>query len=134
MKADDCTGEKGEDEMPYRPAVPCKHPRCPKLVPYGAGMYCEDHAPLHRADRESATKRGYNSKWAKARKKYLQHHPLCAECMRQGKLTEATVVDHIKPHRGDQQLFWDESNWQPLCKSCHDKKTWNEDANPTYHF
>ena len=38
-------------------------------------------------------------------------------------LTPATVVDHIVPHRGDHALFWDEQNWQPLCKSCHDKKT-----------
>lgn len=51
-----------------------------------------------------------------------------------GRLTQATVVDHIVPHRGDQKLFWDESNWQPLCKPCHDKKTWNEDNNPTYKF
>ena len=38
-------------------------------------------------------------------------------------LTPATVVDHVIPHRGDRKLFWDEQNWQPLCKECHDKKT-----------
>lgn len=32
----------------------------------------------------------------------------------------STVVDHVIPHRGDDVLFWDESNWQALCKSCHD--------------
>jgi len=32
----------------------------------------------------------------------------------------ATVVDHITPHRGDMTLFWDKSNWQSLCKRCHD--------------
>ena len=25
--------------------------------------------------------------------------------------------------RGDQTLFWDESNWQSLCQPCHDRKT-----------
>ncbi|MGM9590559.1 MAG: HNH endonuclease signature motif containing protein, partial [Faecousia sp.] len=40
-----------------------------------------------------------------------------------GRLTPATVVDHIIPHRGDRKLFWDESNWQPLCKDCHNRKT-----------
>lgn len=25
---------------------------------------------------------------------------------------EATVVDHITPHRGDKKLFWDEGNLQ----------------------
>jgi 5-methylcytosine-specific restriction endonuclease McrA len=29
------------------------------------------------------------------------------------------VVDHIQPHRGDQRLFWDRRNWQPLCRTCH---------------
>lgn len=31
----------------------------------------------------------------------------------------ATVVDHIKPHRGNQKLFWDKENWQSLCTKCH---------------
>jgi len=30
------------------------------------------------------------------------------------------VVDHIVPHRGDQELFRDPANWQALCKLCHD--------------
>jgi 5-methylcytosine-specific restriction protein A len=47
---------------------------------------------------------------------------------------KATVVDHIIPHRGDPTLFWDESNWQPLCKKCHDQKTRNEEGTPTYHY
>ncbi len=37
-----------------------------------------------------------------------------------GRITPATVVDHITPHRGDQALFWDYDNWQSLCKQCHD--------------
>jgi 5-methylcytosine-specific restriction protein A len=44
------------------------------------------------------------------------------------------VVDHIVPHRGREQLFWDESNWQALCKPCHDKKTGEEDSHPTYEY
>ena len=49
--------------------------------------------------------------------------PLCAFCQAEGKLVPATVVDHIIQHRGDQRLFWDQSNWESLCKECHDKKT-----------
>jgi len=40
----------------------------------------------------------------------------------------ARIVDHVIPHRGDQELFWDTSNWQPLCKRCHDVKTAGEDG------
>lgn len=31
----------------------------------------------------------------------------------------ASVVDHIQPHRGDLELFWDPENWQPLCALHH---------------
>ena len=62
-------------------------------------------------------------RWRKARRFFLSRHPLCAACEADGKLETATVVDHIRPHRGDMELFWDEGNWQPLCKRCHDVKT-----------
>ena len=54
--------------------------------------------------------------------------------MKQGKYVKATVVDHVVPHRGDEQLFWDRSNWRALCKRCHDQKTRREDQTPTYHY
>jgi hypothetical protein len=55
-------------------------------------------------------------------------------CEAEGKLTPATVVDHIVPHRGDRRLFWDKTNWQPLCKRCHDVKTLTEDVRPELSF
>ena len=116
--------------MPKKAMKPCKHPGCPKLT---EGAYCDEHKPLH-PDRPSAAKRGYGSKWQKASKAYLQSHPLCVECVKLGRYTKATVVDHIVPHRGDQKLFWDQSNWQALCKTCHDRKTLTEDINPTYRY
>jgi HNH endonuclease len=45
-----------------------------------------------------------------------------------GRLTPGTCVDHIVPHRGDMTLFWDPTNWQTLCDSCHGKKTTREDG------
>lgn len=48
-------------------------------------------------------------------------HPLCCMCAQQGKVTPATVVDHIIPHKGDAELFWAHDNWQPICKPCHDQ-------------
>jgi 5-methylcytosine-specific restriction protein A len=41
-------------------------------------------------------------------------------CKGQGVVEQATVIDHIQPHQGNQRLFWDQSNWQPLCKLHHD--------------
>lgn len=45
----------------------------------------------------------------------------CSKCGRIEGNTSLLVADHIKPHRGDASLFWDEANLQCLCKACHDK-------------
>lgn len=119
--------------MPYRPRTPCRHPSCGKLVEYGQ-KYCAEHKRLHPEYTRSASKRGYGSGWQKASKAYLREHPLCEECMRNGKYVQAEVVDHVIPHRGDMKLFWDKSNWQSLCKRCHDKKTGRFDSRPTYRY
>lgn len=37
------------------------------------------------------------------------------------------VCDHVKPHRGDERLFWDEANLQTLCKPCHDRDKQREE-------
>lgn len=119
--------------MPRRPDTPCKHPGCARLVPYGR-KYCDEHAPLHIGDVKSTKQKGYGSRWQRESKAYLRAHPLCARCLAKGKYTKATVVDHIVPHRGDQKLFWDRSNWQSLCKSCHDSKTMTEDRDIEYKY
>ena len=76
-----------------------------------------------RSDKRTSAERGYGHKWRQARAGYLRKHPLCVDCEREGMVTAASVVDHIEPHRGDQKLFWDTGNWQPLCKRHHDIKT-----------
>lgn len=84
--------------------------------------------------RQSTAARGYGSKWQKARAAWLVSHPTCVECAKVGRVSGATVVDHIKAPRlgaamdsGDaaliaeaRRLFWLRDNWQSLCKFCHD--------------
>ena len=107
----------------------CKYPGCHKAVPFGTS-YCDKHKDAsHRTvERKSAYARGYNRKWQRQSKEFLKRHPLCVECERNGRITPATEVDHIKPHKGNQKLFWDVTNWQPLCHSCHSRKTAKEDG------
>ena len=119
--------------MPYKPMYPCRHPGCPNLVPVGQ-KYCDQHKALHPEEVRTASKRGYNSRWRRASRMFLAAHPFCEECLKQGKYTKATVVDHVVPHRDDPKLFWDENNWQALCKPCHDKKTGNYDSHPVYKY
>ena len=125
--------ERRLQTLPSRPNTPCRHPGCAALVPYGT-KYCEKHRPLHPEDTRSAGSRGYGTAWNRARKRYLETHPLCVECLKAGRYVKATDVDHIKPHRGDSVLFWDQSNWQALCHRHHSMKTRREDQTPAYHY
>ena len=66
-------------------------------------------------------KKLYNSnKWKAIRRHQLNEQPLCVMCEQLGKLTPATVVDHIIPHRGDSVLFH-AGPFQSLCKMHHDR-------------
>ncbi len=62
----------------------------------------------------------------------LKKYPLCKVCSSIGKLVPSTVVDHREPFSGNKKLFFDESNLDTLCKSCHDTKTYYETSRSKY--
>lgn len=76
----------------------------------------------------------YNDRrWRKASNAWLQAYPVCVLCVCYGQVNQGAmdnaiasqrnlIVDHIDPHRGDVGLFWDQENWQTLCRMpCHDR-------------
>ncbi|QJQ03928.1 HNH endonuclease [Herbaspirillum rubrisubalbicans Os34] len=66
-------------------------------------------------------KRLYGTKqWFRLRHHQLQKEPLCRFCLEQKRVSAATLVDHIEPHRGVEEKFYDPANLQSLCKPCHD--------------
>lgn len=105
--------------------MPTRAPRicaCGRVVAYGVKCACQMQRDKERKaafdrTRPSASARGYDSKWREAREGFLAKHPTCA-CG-----APATIVNHIIPHKGDKRLFWDRSNWEPMCKPCHDGPT-----------
>lgn len=108
----------GVDFMPSRPNSLCRHAGCRRLA--GSNGYCD----RHKAPQKNKTVHNlYDADWRRESKAFLAEHPWCKECLRKNAYTPATVVDHIKPHRGDRKLFWLKSNWQSLCKHHHDQKT-----------
>ena len=114
--------------MPVAAQKPCTYPQCKKYAT--SKGYCQSHQTqikLYDKERGNANQRGYNSQWRKEREYYLRDNPLCVACQRDNRLTPATVVDHIQPHKGNQDLFWDTDNWQALCQSCHNSKTAKHD-------
>ncbi len=57
----------------------------------------------------------------KRKKKFLSRFPLCAACLKEGKYTEATDLDHIVSLQRGGPDTWD--NLQSLCHPCHVRKT-----------
>ena len=88
--------------------------------------------------RGKTAERGYGARWQRERLVFLAQpeNQFCVKCKARGLLNPGTMrmdgtletnprriglrVDHIIPHKGDQRLFWDRSNWQPLCADDHD--------------
>lgn len=124
--------------MPSKSKKLCAHTGCKNLT---TERYCEEHSHISNERRRQSDKlrkpnekrphaaaRGYNYRWQKYRLTFLAKNPLCVRCLETGVITPGTVVDHIIPHMGDYEAFWDEDNHQTLCKTCHDLKTLTEDG------
>lgn len=63
--------------------------------------------------------------WRKLSEAIRQKEPLCRQCKKEGIRTAAKVVDHITPiNQGG--AAYDESNLQPLCSTCHQRKSGSE--------
>lgn len=95
----------------------CAHPRCPTLLPRGRSR-CPKHQLGTSRQRYAYL---YGAAWQRERMAFLAANPWCIVCGR-----PANTVDHKTSHRGDAVLFWDMSNWQPICKRDHDAKTARE--------
>ena len=111
---------------------PCRHYGCPNLVKSRSQQgYCDEHASERTgwAKRQqikgNTTERGYGHAWRKLRESILKRDGyLCVKCRAEGRLIEATDVDHIKAKaRGGTD---DPDNLQALCAPCHREKTATE--------
>ena len=109
--------------MPTKLRTACAQRPCPALT---GGRYCTEHqrqvSRRYDQQRGSSTKRGYGGGWRRYRKWYLSQtaNIFCATGCGQ----PSTDVDHIRPVRGaSDPLFWERSNHQALCHTCHSRKT-----------
>ena len=109
--------------MPYKPKRPCSYPGCGRLTD---GRYCDEHRQIaehqyNRYLRDPDTNKRYGIAWRRIRRIYIQAHPLCEQCMSEGRLTPAEEVHHILPLASGGTN--DEGNLMALCMSCHSKIT-----------
>lgn len=109
--------------MPSKPKRPCSQPGCPQLT---HERYCSQHAKVEdaryrRFQRDSKINKRYGSRWRKIRAAYIAQHPLCEDCLAQGKTTPVQEVHHVLPleHGGSHNF----ANLRSLCKPCHSRQS-----------
>ena len=119
------------------PKRKCNKNNCNELIDY-RNKFCEKHKELinqsnkdyerYRNERDKTYIQFYQSKqWKNTRKSVmLEYDYLCQECLRQGYYQQANVVDHIIELKDDWSKRLDKDNLIPLCHSCHNKKTKEE--------
>lgn len=100
----------------------CATPGCAMRVPKG---HCPAHARMREQGRYNADMRHlyFSARWLRLRAQVLDEQPLCPTCQAERRIEPGTDIDHIVPHRGDLNLFWDRANLQALCHACHSAKT-----------
>jgi 5-methylcytosine-specific restriction enzyme A len=106
--------------MPQRPLQFCAVPGCTIRVPSGR---CAPHAVQleHRRRNRDVRKWYYTSPWIHLRQQVITE--ACYTCAACGQVQADLQVDHIVKHEGDPARFWDLANLQPLCPTCHTRKT-----------
>jgi 5-methylcytosine-specific restriction endonuclease McrA len=101
----------------------CGRPGCTRLIDSGE-RYCREHTvtiqnrkPYENAVRTNAPL--YNTvRWRKLRNRILKEYPYCFKCGI-GKQESSLHVHHIIEPRGNEDLFFDESNLVSVCEACH---------------
>jgi len=90
----------------------------PQLVP----VTQEARERSRQRDRDVAWRKLYKTaRWQRLRWKVIEEaHFTCSMCGRLEGNTRELVADHIIPHKGNEELFWDRGNLQCLCRHCHD--------------
>ena len=97
------------------------YPNCQKLT---NGRYCEEHQKLiarqyNRFTRSVDVNKKYGREWKRIRDRYVQAHPLCEQCLKEGRTTPTEEVHHIIPLSKGGTHSTD--NLMSLCQSCHNK-------------
>jgi 5-methylcytosine-specific restriction protein A len=96
------------------------------------GGPCASHVKARDVRRGTSTARGYDSRWARYSRAFRAEYPVCGMrpsgatatsdslCRASGRVSPAECVDHIVPIIGsDDPRFYDATNHQALCDSCH---------------
>ncbi len=123
-------------DRPIMPTAPlnteCKEYRCrnPKTQ---RSAYCTEHGGGITETGKANAKLYNQQAWDKIRARQLSKQPLCARCQHEGKITAASTVDHVFPHRRNAAKF-KVNLFQSLCTGCHTLKGQDERKGIYNHY
>ncbi len=106
--------------MPVKPGRQCRFPGCPAVVSDSSG-YCPEHqrqvSVQYERTRETAVKRGYDTRWNKIRKMVLAASPMCQceDC--KGRRLPADCVHHLNGNPKDNRM----ENLLAMNGRCHSR-------------
>ena len=116
----------------------CKQLGC--LIPSSHKGYCTKHSEMgttplvHKHSQHEHSHLYKKARWAQVRRNALFRTPLCQRCKCYGVVREGNNVDHVIPARLAPELFFNSSNHQVLCHSCHSIKTGREQRGELWDF
>jgi len=87
----------------------------PKRIPYS-----RPGLPPTRGEDKAERDAFYSGRrWRCLRAAFLASHPLCESCLKQNRVTVATVAHHIRERLKAPALAYDEANLEASCDPCH---------------
>lgn len=96
----------------------CATPNCRTIVESG---HCDVHRVSAWSSRSGQPERIRGTTLQRLRRQLFEREPLCRLCAALGRVTVATIRDHVVPlSEGGSDT---EGNVQPLCQTCSDAKT-----------
>ncbi len=103
-------------------------PRIGTLPPRIGRAPGDEKARLRERDQNVSWRSWYKTaRWEKLRREILRRDKYTCQqtkvlCIGKYPAPNSAVVDHIRPHRGDEQLFFDPANLQCVSKAYHDSE------------
>jgi 5-methylcytosine-specific restriction protein A len=95
--------------------------------------FCSDHGGGVTEKGKENSKLYATAFWKKQRVIQLSKKPLCEACLLEGKVVQAIHIDHVFPHRQDDNKF-KVNLFQSLCPAHHSLKTQEENEGKYLYY
>jgi 5-methylcytosine-specific restriction endonuclease McrA len=88
----------------------------PQRIPYAP---VGPRRPSRKADQRERAAFYNRNRWKRLRAAHLAANPICESCLEAGKVTEATIVHHVKERLDAPHLAYDQDNLKSICDFHH---------------